>query len=326
MRRRMVTAAAAAGMAGMLLAMPGIARAEWPERPVQIIVPAGAGGGTDAVARFLAQQLEEEFGTPFNVVNNGQAGGAVGHAMIANAEPDGYTLGLAFPFAQMRLLGQGNLRAADFTPVAQVNFDPAGFHVREDAPYPDLKAALDDIKANPAKYKISCGGGCAGSWHLPMAGLFLDWGIPVESVTMIPSAGASAGLQELVAGGVDFIPCSLPEAGPLIAAGKVRPLVVMGAERLQAFPDVPTVEEITGKVFEGGAWRGVVGPKGLPLDIVEKLEPALEKIYNDPGFQKNMTDRGFGLQWRDSGDFGAFLVQQEADVLRIMTALGLARI
>jgi tripartite-type tricarboxylate transporter receptor subunit TctC len=303
----------------------GAARAEWPERAVTIVVPAGAGGGTDGVARLLTKQLQEIFKKPFNVVNNGEGGGVVGHAMIAQARPDGYTLGMIYPFAQMKVMGQADFTVDSFTPIAQVNFDPAGFHVRADAPYKNLPAALDAIKAEPKRWKISCGGGCAGSWHLPMAGLFLEWGIPVQDVTMIPSRGAAAGLQELVAGGVEFIPCSLPEAGPLIDAGKVKALVVMGPERLQAFPSVPTVKELTGKVFEGGAWRGIGGPKGLPADVVTRMEAALKQIYESAEFQKAMTERGFGLQWRDARAFTTFVGEQDREVLRIMTALGLAK-
>jgi len=314
-----------ASMAAVMALLGGTARAEWPERAVTVVVPAGAGGGTDGVARLLARQLQEIFKKPFNIVNNGEGGGVVGHAMIAQARPDGYTLGMIYPFAQMKVMGQADFTVDSFTPVAQVNFDPAGFHVRADAPYKDLKAALDEIKANPKKWKISCGGGCAGSWHLPMAGLFLEWGIPVQDVTMIPARGAAAGLQEMVAGGVEFIPCSLPEAGPLIDAGKVRALVVMGPERLKAFPNVATVKELTGKVFEGGAWRGIGGPKGLPPEVVSKMEAALKQVYQSAEFQNAMTERGFGLQWRDSREFTSFVGEQDKEVLRIMTALGLAK-
>ena len=324
MRRRNVLQTAVL-LGACWVASNGVAQAEWPERAVTMVVPAGAGGGTDGVARLLTKQLQEILGQPFNVVNNGEGGGVVGHSMIASAPADGYTLGMIYPYAQMRVMGQADFTAASFTPIAQVNFDPAGFHVRSDQPFPDLAAALNAIKADPAKYTISCGGGCAGSWHLPMAALFLEWGIPVEEVKMIPSKGAAAGLQELVAGGVDFIPCSLPEAGPLIQAGKVEALVVMGSERLPAFPDVPTVKEITGKVFEGGAWRGVAGPAGLPEEVVTKMEAALRQIFESDEFQKAMVERGFGTKWRDSEEFAAFLRSEDENVLRIMQALGLAK-
>lgn len=303
----------------------GGAQAAWPERAVTIVVPAGAGGGTDATGRLLAAGLQEIFGKPFNVVNNGEGGGVVGHTMIMTARPDGYTLGIIFPFAQMKLMGQGDISAGKFTPIAQYNFDPAAFQTRADGPLTQFPAALAAIKANPAGFKMSCGGGCAGAWDIPVTGMMLDAGIEASKLVRIPSKGAAAGLQELVAGGVDFIACSLPEAGPLIQAGKVKPLVVLADARTPAFPEVPTVKELTGKVFEGGAFRGVAGPAGLPEEVVAKMEKALRQIFDSDGFKKQMTDRGFGLKWRDRAEFAAFLRQHEDDTRRIMTALGMIK-
>lgn len=313
--------------AGLFLtaAVAAPALAEWPERAVTIVVPAGAGGGTDATGRMLAKGLQDIFGKPFNIVNNGEGGGVVGHTMIMTAKPDGYTLGIIFPFAQMKLMGQGDISADKFATVAQYNFDPSAFQAATTSPYKDLKSALDAIKADPAKFKMSCGGGCAGSWDIPVTGMMLDYGIDASKLVRIPSKGAAAGLQELVAGGVDFISASLPEAGPLIQAGKVTPLVVLAETRTPAFPQVTTVKEVTGKVFEGGAFRGVAGPVGLPAEVIAKLEPALEKIYKSEEFQKQMNERGFGLKWRSKDEFAAFLKQHEADTKRIMTALGMIK-
>jgi tripartite-type tricarboxylate transporter receptor subunit TctC len=321
MKKVVVTVAVLAGA----LAAAGGSEAAWPERAVTIIVPAGAGGGTDATARMLAKQLQDIFGKPFNVVNNGEGGGVVGHTMIMTARPDGYTIGTIFPFAQMKLMGQGDISADKFTPIAQYNFDPAGFHTRTDSPYQTLDQALAAIKADPARFKLSCGGGCAGAWDIPVTGMMLEAGIDAQKLVRIPSRGAAAGLQELVAGGVNFIACSLPEAGPLIEAGKVRPLVVLAEERIAAFPNVPTVEELMGKTFEGGAFRGIAGPAGLPEEVVQKLEAALKQIVASEEFRSQMNARGFGIRWRDRGEFAAFLRQHEADTKRIMTALGMIK-
>lgn len=129
----------------------GTAEAAWPERAVTIIVPAGAGGGTDATGRLLAAGLQEIFKKPFNVVNNGEGGGVVGHTMIMSAKPDGYTLGIVFPFAQMKLMGQGDISADKLTPIAQYNFDPAALQTRADGPYADLAAAITALEADPGK-------------------------------------------------------------------------------------------------------------------------------------------------------------------------------
>src|SRR5690606_13228639 len=143
--------------------------ADWPERPITVIAPAGAGGGTDQTARLLAFELEKRLGQPVNVVNQGQGGGVVGFNSIVTAEPDGYTLGVIYNFAHYSPMGQGDFDAEDMTAIGQFNFDPAGFHVPTDSKWTGLKQALDDIKAEPGAYDFACGGGCGGSWPLAFA-------------------------------------------------------------------------------------------------------------------------------------------------------------
>lgn len=315
--------AAFASICAIASVLPASAQDDWPQRPVTIIAPAGAGGGTDAVARLLAVGLEERLGQPFNVVNQGQGGGVVGFNTIMNAEPDGYTLGLIYNFAHYKPMGQGDFDAEKFTPLAQVNFDPAGFQVPAQSEWQDITQALDAIKADPAAYDIACGGGCGGSWPIAMATLLKEWDVDLSQVRMISGPGAADALQEMVAGGYDVVPSSVPEAGSLIEAGLVRSLAVFGTERLAAFPDIPTLKEETGLELELGAWRGMVGPQGLPDEVVEKLETALEEIYNDPEFQEAMTGRGFGLRWRNAADFGEFMLAEEQSVRPLIEDLGL---
>ncbi|HET8727434.1 MAG TPA: tripartite tricarboxylate transporter substrate binding protein [Alphaproteobacteria bacterium] len=308
-------------LAAGLAALPAAAQAEWPERPVTIIVPAGAGGGTDGTARLLAAELEERFGQPFNVVNQGQGGGVVGFNSIVSAEPDGYTLGLIYNFAHYRPMGQGEFDVDDMTPIAQFNFDPAGFHVRAESDWQTVNEALDAIKADPAAFDIACGGGCGGSWPIAIATLLKEWGVDLSEVRMISGEGAAAALQELVAGGFDVVPSSVPEAGPLIESGLVRGLAVFGDERLPAFPDIPTLKEETGLELELGAWRGLVGPAGLPETVSTELEAAMADIYDDEDFQAAMTDRGFGLRWRNSEEFKDFMLSEETSVRDLIDTL-----
>ncbi len=301
------------------------AEAAWPERPVSIIVPAAAGGGTDATGRLLAKQLQDIFKQPFNVVNQGQAGGVVGHTNIGTARPDGYTLGIIYPYAQYKLLGQADINRDMFTAISQFNFDPAGFHAPINTPYKTLKEALAAIKANPSKFKIGCGGSCGGSWDIPVGGLLIDQGIDTKQINFIPSNGAAVSLQELAAGGLDFVTCSAPEAKALIEAGKVQPLVVMSDDRISAFPNIATVKEQIGKTFEGGAWRGLAGPKGLPPEIVQALEKAVKQIYDSAEFRDALTARGFGMRYRSAAEFQAFLKEHEEFTTRIMTALNMVK-
>lgn len=314
--------------AGFLLAISLVAAGpaatqQWPERPITLIVPAGAGGGTDATGRMLALGLEKQLGQPVNVVNQGQGGGVIGFTSIVTAAPDGYTLGVIYNFAHYSPMGQGDFDAEDMTPIGQFNFDPAGFHVRADSEWATISEALEAIKAEPGAYDIACGGGCGGSWPLAFASLLNAYEVDLTQVRMISGQGAAAALQELVAGGFHVVPSSVPEAGSLIEAGLVRGLAVFGTERLAAFPDIPTLEEETGMVLEQGAWRGLVGPAGLPEEITEQLKAALETVYNDPEFQSAMTDRGFGLRWRNADEFGAFMAEEETNVRALIGVLGL---
>jgi len=320
MRKTKMLATVVAALATVVCGSFG-AQAAWPERPVTIIVPAGAGGGTDATGRLLAAQLKEILGQTFNVVNQGQGGGVVGITNMIAAAPDGYTLGILYNYAHYKELGQGDFRVESFTPIAQFNFDPAGFQVKTDSPFKNIKQALDTIKADPAKYNIACGGGCGGSWPLAVATLLHKWGTDLSKVNMIPGPGAAAALQELAAGGVDAVPSSLPEAGALLTAGKIRSLAVFGDSRLKAFPDVPTLKEETGLDLLLGAWRGVVAPAGLPADIAAGLEAAVKKIYDSKQFQDAMTSRGFGLKWRDSKAFRQFMVDETKDVQAVLKSL-----
>ncbi len=302
----------------ILSAVPAVAQSDWPNRPVTIIVPAGAGGGTDQTARMLAKRLKEKFGQPFNIVNQGQGSGVVGIRSIADSEPDGYSLGVIYNFAHYLPMGQANLSVRDFTAIAQYNFDPAGFHVHADSDWRSLPEALDAIKADPTAYSIACGGGCGGSWPIAVLTLFDKWGIDLEQLKMIPGQGAAAALQDLAAGGMDVVPSSVAEAGPLIAAGRIRGLAVFGGQRLSAFPNVPTLEELTDIKLPLGAWRGLVGPAGLPDGISAKLEKAMQEIVSSDDWRLEMAERGFGVQWRSITEFEAFMLQQQCEVRAIL--------
>ncbi len=315
-----------AGAALSVLAVAGAAQAAWPERPVTIIVPAGAGGGTDGTARLLAKQLQDELKQPFNVVNNGQGGGIVGHTQIATARPDGYTLGIVYNYFQWRMMGQADINHTMFTPIAMYNVDPAALLVNVNSPFKTGKEALDALKADPGKFKIGCGGSCGGSWHIPNAEIFIRYGIDPSKPVMVPSAGGALTNQDLASGGLDMAVGSLPEGRPLIEAGRLRPLYVISPNRQGApFQDVPTAKEALGIDMEGGAFRMVAGPKGLPADIARTLETTLEKIWKSEEFQNGMRQRNFGTKWLNSRDTVAFMQQHEKSLSDTMKALGLAK-
>lgn len=321
MRRRGFLAAGAA----MLALWAGTAAAAWPERPITIVVPWAAGGGTDATARILASLMERELGVPVNVVNRTGGSGVVGHAAIAQAEPDGYTLGIVtVEIGMMHWAGLTDLDWRAYTPLALYNEDPAGVQVRADAPWTTVRELLDDVRAKPpGTYKAS-GTGQGGIWHLALAGMLDAAGIEPDRATWVPSQGAAPGLQDLVAGGVDIVTCSVPEAKALIDAGRVKSLAVMADARNPAFPDVPTLKE-QGIDWSIGAWRGVAGPQGLPREVVDRLVPVLKKIHESAEFREFMAQRGFGVVWKGPEEFASFMAERDAALGAIMKKLGLAK-
>ncbi|WP_436638328.1 tripartite tricarboxylate transporter substrate binding protein [Microbaculum sp. FT89] len=309
----------------ILTSVAGPAYAQYPDRPLTLIVPWGAGGGTDATGRIIASILEKELGQPVNVVNRTGGSGVVGHSAIAEAAPDGYTLGVAtVEINMMHWQGLTNLTYEAYTPIALVNEDPAGLQVAADSPYATAEDLIAAIKAAPGSLKAS-GTGQGGIWHLAIAGMLNSAGIDPASVPWVPSQGAAPGLQDLVAGGVAIVPCSLPEARSLIEAGRVKSLAIMSDKRAALFPDVPTLKEAIGSDWTIGAWRGIVGPKGLPDDVTQTLTAALEKVYNSDDYQTFMKDRGFGVRWAAGADFEAFMKQSNESLGAVMKAVGIAK-
>ena len=303
-----------------------LAQAQYPERPITMIVPWGAGGGTDAVARIVGSLLEEELGQPVNVVNRTGGSGVVGHSAIATAEPDGYTIGLiTVEIAMMHWQGLTDLTHENFTAIGQVNLDPGGLMVSADSEYETAADLLAAIKEqDPGTFSAS-GTGQGGIWHLGIAGWLLSEGLEANRVTWVPSQGAAPGLQDLVAGGVQIVPSSLPEGRALIEAGRVKPLATMGEERLDIFPDVPTLKEATGSDWTVGAWRVVAGPAGMPQEVVDVLAPALQKVYDSEAFKEFMQNQGFGMVWRGPDEAAEFMKQADEELGNVMREAGLAQ-
>ena len=301
------------------------AQAAWPERPVTLIVPWGAGGGTDATARIIGSLLEKELGQPINVVNRTGGSGVVGHQALASAAPDGYTIGLiTVEISMMHWQGLTDLSGASYTPIGLVNMDPAGLHVRADSPYKNANELVAAIKANPGKFKAS-GTGQGGIWHLAIAGMLKDLKVDPAALPWVPSNGAAPGLQDLVAGGVEVVPCSLPEARSLIDAGKVRSLAVMSDAPSSLYPNVPTLKAATGSDWKLGAWRGIAAPKAIPAEARDKLVAAIRKIAASKDYTDFMAGRGFGVIYQGPDDFAKFMAKADADLGATMKAVGIAK-
>jgi len=302
-----------------------VAQAAYPERPITLIVPWAAGGGTDATARIIGTLLEKELGQPVNVVNRTGGSGVVGHSAIASSPADGYTIGLiTVEIGMMHWQGLTELSGASYTPIGLVNFDPAGVQVAADSPYKSVSELVAAIKASPGKFKAS-GTGQGGIWHLAIAGMLQDLKVDPASVPWVPSNGAAPGLQDLVAGGVQIAPVSLPEARSLIDAGKVKSLAVMAEAPAGLYPNVPTLKAATGSNWTMGAWRGIAAPKNLPPEARDKLAAAIRKIAASKEYVDFMAQRGFGVIYQGPEDFAKYMAKSDADLGATMKAVGIVK-
>jgi len=303
----------------------GAAHAQYPQRPIQLIVPWGAGGGTDATARIIAALMEKDLKQPINVVNRTGGSGVVGHDAIAKAPADGYTIGMiTVEITMMHHVGLTALKHSDYAPIGLVNADPAGIHVRIDSPYKNTKDLLAAIKANPGKMKAS-GTGQGGIWHLAIAGLLKDQGVDPGALPWVPSNGAAPGLQDMVAGGVEVVPCSIPEARAMIDAGKVRALSIMDANPPALYPNVPTLQKELGSKWTMAAWRVIAAPKGIPAEAQKTLGGALKRVYDSKEYKDFMASRGFGVVWADAEGTAKFMAKADTDLGATLKAVGLAK-
>ncbi|GEO15472.1 tripartite tricarboxylate transporter substrate binding protein [Microvirga aerophila] len=325
--RRGFIASASTVFAGSLVGLKAsFAQSTYPSRPITLICPWGAGGGTDATARIIAQVLEQKLGQPVNVVNRTGGNGVVGHTAISTAPPDGYTIGLlTVEIAMMHWQGMTELTPRSYTPLSLMNVDAPAIQVKADSPYKNIKELADAIKAAPPGKLKASGTGQGGIWHLALVGWLQSLGLPPNHVAWVPSNGAAPGMQDLAAGGIDIVPCSLPEARPMIDAGRAKSLAILASERNPQFPNVPTLDEQMGPHKSVGVWRGIAGPKGLPADIQDKLTAALKEVYASKEYTDFMSGRGFGIKWAERAEFGQFMDESDRQMGEAMKAAGLAK-
>lgn len=301
---------------------PAMAAKKFPKKPITIICPWSAGGGTDRTARFISEKLRGVLGVPVNVVNKTGGGGAVGFNAGANAKPDGYVItNLTFEIGTLRWMGYSDIGPEAFKPVMQFNEDASAVIVGKDSTYTSVKALLDDINAKPAGTFQFSGCGIGTVWDLARIGMMNNYGIDHNKVKFIPTKGAAPAVTELLGGHVDVITCSYPEASPQIDAGNLKALAVMAEERNPQFSDVPTLKE-QGIAWAYGTWRGFAVPKGTPDDVAETLISAFKKIVASDDFKAFMNNSGFGIKIRDSQAFGEYMMAQHKGLESIIKLAG----
>jgi tripartite-type tricarboxylate transporter receptor subunit TctC len=298
-------------LAVLTIATIGCAGArQFPDAPILLVCPWAAGGGTDRVARQIGALLEQDLGVPVNVVNVTGGDGVTGHSRGALARPDGYTLTLVtVEIASLHWRGMTSISHADFAPVGLVNRDAAAVFVRSDAPWRTLQDLERAIRQRPGTLRAS-GTATAGIWHLALAGWLSSIGLQPTDIIWVSIAGAAPSLQELLAGGVDVVSCSLAEAQALLAAGRIRSLGVMADARSPQFPDVPTFAEL-GVDWTLGTIRGVAAPKDTPPARVRVLADALKRVVESDEYQTSMRRGGFTPAYEDPTRFAITLAETD---------------
>lgn len=306
-RRRWLKTVGASGFAGIagLSGVASGAQQEFPSQDIELVVPWAAGGGTDRTARALASLGEEYLDASLFVTNQTGGSGSAGFRAAANAEPDGHTVGvLTVEIATISHLGIANITPDAFAPIMQYNFDPASISVREDAPYAGgLDEFVSYAEENPGEIRIS-NSGIGAIWHLSAANFANEVGVDVRHVGYDGGAPAT---QAVVNGEVEATTASAAEVAPQAQDGPLTVLTILGEDRVNIFPDVPTAAEQGYENVEMGAWRGLAVPSGTPEDRVQTLNEAFQSVYESEEFQEFMENNGFGTVNRGPEEFGQFM-------------------
>lgn len=297
----------AAGLA--ISSAPGLSAAAdpWPSRPVTIVVPFPAGGGTDAFARPLAAQLTKQLGKSIIIDNRGGAGGNLGAGVAAKAAPDGYTFFMGGAHHAIAPSIYPKLEydiQKDFIPVALVATPPQVIVVNpQRVPVKDLASFID--YANKNQGKVNFGSAGNGTSHHLAGELFKIQ--TKTALTHIPYRGAGPALQDLVAGQVDMMFDGLGSSASHIKAGRIKALAVASSKRAPGFPDVPTAAEAGVPDYEVSTWYGLFAVKGTPPEIVERMASEVKKALASPELKTNWNNAGSETPTMTQAEFGAML-------------------
>ena len=283
------------------------AQSNYPNKPINFIVPYGAGGGADSRSRQVAQKMSVILKQPIIVDNKPGAGGNIGTEYISRAAPDGYTIGMGnfAPMAVNKTLF-GNLRydpEIDLTPIVLIEKGPLVLVVNPSSPYKTVQDIVNAAKAKPGSLTFSSGG--IGGSHQLSAELF-EQNAGIDMIH-VPYKSGSAGLTDLMAGNVTMMFDQMYSAMPSIKADKLRPIAITSKKRSPLLPNVPSFAEVGYPKVEVLNWQGLIAPKGTPKAIIDKLNAAANEALKDPQLRELMLSQGNEIGGGSPADFAALI-------------------
>jgi len=309
--RFLAAAALAAGLLGPAFA------ADYPTKPIELVVPYPGGGGTDVLARAFAEAARKHLPQTMIVMNRPGASGAIGWADVLNGKPDGYKVALlATDLMAQPNMGLTKITYEDFTPIARLNYDPAAITVRADAPWNTVEEFVQAAKKS-GEFRVGNGGN-GSTWHLAAAAVEDKTGIKFNH---IPFGGAAPAALALLGGHIEAITVSAAEVSTYVASGKLKTLAVMADQRIKGFEKVPTLKERNIDVSIG-TWRGLAVPKGTPPEVVAVLRTATAKIVKEQVLHEALDRQNMGYAYADGDAFGAVMAKDHAFFKALIGKLG----
>jgi tripartite-type tricarboxylate transporter receptor subunit TctC len=305
------------------LALAGVSAADiaaaqtFPSRPITMVVPFGAGGPTDALARIVAERMRTPLGQSVLVENVTGASGTIGITRVARATPDGYTIVLGnWPSFVVASATYNNLSydvTRDFEPIALLPNNPYVIVTKKDVPAKDLKELIAWLKANPDKVSAGTGGPGAGQ-HV--SGIYFQKSTGTTFQFVPYRAGSSDIMRDLVAGHIDMTFDQAISALPYVRNNQVKPFAITGKTRLASAPDIPTVDEAGAPGVYISTWFGLWAPKGTPAEAIEKIAAAVREALADPVVAKKLADLGQEIPPADQQNPAGLAAQLKAELER----------
>lgn len=317
MKWRLCASLAVIFLGGLLLSAYA---ADYPTKPISLMVAYPAGGSTDIGARVVAALAEKEIGQPIVVLNKAGAGGQVGWTELARQKPDGYYIGfINLPAINTVILDPERKAIFDmntFTPIINQVLDPGVVYVKPDSPYKSLKDLIDDAKKRPGEVKAGTTG-ILGDDHLAI--LMLEEAASVK-FRIVHFDGDSPQVTALMGGQIDVSFLNVGGLTARVKAGQLRALVVMDRERSKFYSDVPTSMELGYPTVMSNSTRGIVGPKGLPEPIVKRLQAVFKRAMEDPEHVKNMDKAGLAIKIMLGDEYGRYMMDLQEKLKKLVQA------